>query len=82
MEADFEKDMVFTGGRDGSVFLTMLNGSVDNILRSEATYDKLFQSNPKQMITCLKVDDVNNKLWYGTPNSVVNCLDLVSKSSA
>lgn len=28
------------------------------------------------MITCLKYDDVHNRLWYGTPDSTVSCLSL------
>jgi hypothetical protein len=28
------------------------------------------------MITCMKFDDTYNKLWFGTPDSSVNCLNL------
>lgn len=30
------------------------------------------------MVTCLKFDNVNNKLWYGTAESSVKCLDLTN----
>lgn len=28
------------------------------------------------MITCIEYDGVNGKLWYGTPQSTINCLEL------
>lgn len=28
------------------------------------------------MITCIKYDDIHNKVWFGTPDSSVNCLNI------
>jgi hypothetical protein len=33
------------------------------------------------MITCLKYDSVNNKLWYGTTDSQFQCLNLTKPSN-
>jgi hypothetical protein len=30
------------------------------------------------MITCIALDEVNHKLWYGTPDSSVKCLHVGS----
>lgn len=70
MDVYFDSDFAFTGSRDGSIIKS-------HIVDQE--YSKVFTSDPKQMITCLKYDDVNLKLWYGTPDSSVQCLDMGKK---
>ena len=77
LEADFDKDLLFTGGRDGSIFCANLQ-QTDN--SEKATYQKVYQCD-KQMITSLKYDDANGKLWFGTPQSQINCLELSHLSS-
>lgn len=60
MDVDYDSMVAFTGGRDGSIF----QNHIDDTL-----YSKIYQGDPKQMITCLKFDEVNKRLWYGTPDS-------------
>ena len=57
--------MAFTGGRDGSIFMTKL---------VEQQYHKVYQA--AAMITSLKYDPENHVLWVGTPSSSIVSLDL------
>jgi hypothetical protein len=67
MEVSFDLDLAFTGGKDGSIFKNHL---------IDSNYSKIYQGDAKMMITCMKYDDINNRLWYGTPDSSFQCLDL------
>jgi hypothetical protein len=42
----------------------------------EVPYLKMYQSDPKNIVTALKYDDKHGKLWYSTPGSQINCLFL------
>ena len=68
---NFDEGIFFTGGRDGSIFLTTLSGTSQQIEteqgKVDVPYQKMYQTDPKQMITCLKYDEKHGKLWYGTP---------------
>ena len=82
MEMNFENDLLFTGGKDGSIFRTSLS-EIDEIPSTPETenqqqiYDKIFQfDNKKTIITYLKYDPLHEKLWVGTPSSTFHCLDL------
>lgn len=70
MDLSFDQDIAFTGDRDGSIFRSSI---IDH------KFSKIYQvDNPKQMVTCLKFDNINNKLWYGTASSTIKCLDLAN----
>jgi len=72
MDINFEEELMFTGGRDGAMFMTKLGENY-----SDTPYQKIFQTESiKQQITCLKYDAKHGKMWYGTPQSSFNCLDL------
>ena len=62
LDVNFEEDLAFTGGRDGAIFRNTLISS---------DYQKMFQNEQKLIITCLKYDEVNHRLWYGTPESQI-----------
>lgn len=46
---------------------------------SDQPYEKVFESEGKNMITSLQYDAQNEKLWYGTPQSSFGCLDMKDK---
>lgn len=71
---NFEEEVMFTGGRDGSIFRTILSDSSEE-------KQSLQICDAKHMITCLRYDSLNDKLWYGTPQSTLHCLDLKTKQS-
>lgn len=54
--------MAITGGRDGSIFKS-------HIVQNK--YNKLYQGESKLMITSVKYDEVNNMIWFGTPDSSI-----------
>jgi WD40 repeat protein len=64
-----DQDIIYSGGRDGCIFRT------DAI---NSTFEKIYQSPDKKMITCIALDQDNSKLWYGTPDSSVKCLHIGS----
>ncbi|CDW87994.1 UNKNOWN [Stylonychia lemnae] len=66
-DVDFESDLAFTGGRDGSIFMNRI---------VHHKYQKIYQGDAKQMITCLKYDDINSSLWFGTPDSSFSCIKI------
>jgi len=74
LDVNFEEDLFFTGGRDGSIFMSS-SGTTKT-----APYQRMYQSS--QMITCLKYDDRHGKLWYGTPQSGLDCLQLAVDSAS
>lgn len=67
MDVNFDKDLAYTGGRDGSIFQSSL---------IENNTTKIYQHDQKQMITCLKLDNQSKKLWLGTSDSSTYCIDL------
>ena len=71
MDVDYEQMIAFTGGKDGSIFKNHID---------DTHFTKLYQGDSKLMITCLKYDDVNNRLWYSTPESQFQCLNLSKPS--
>lgn len=82
MEMNFDNELLFTGGRDGTIFRSTLSdaeqlspsgGEPD----AQQIYEKIYNfDNKKQMITALKYDPLHEKLWVGTPSSTFYCLDL------
>jgi len=58
---------VYTGGRDGNIY------EVD--ILNEKTRLCMAGSKETPIIT-LKIDEHNNKLWYGTPNSEIKSFSL------
>ena len=73
LDVNFEEDLFFTGGRDGSIFMSS-SGTAKS-----APYQLMYQSN--RMITCLKYDEKHGKLWYGTPHSDIGCLQLAANNA-
>ena len=69
MDVDYDKMIAFTGGKDGSIFKNHID---------DTNFTKIFQGDPKLMINCLKYDDINDRLWYGTPDSQFQCLNLAN----
>ena len=65
MEVNFENNLLFTGGKDGTIFRTNLERDAPS--QEITAYEKIYESGSKSIITCLSYDQVNQKLWYGTP---------------
>lgn len=61
---------VYTGGRDGNIY------EVD-ILNEK--YKLIMGGSKETPIIELKMDELNNRLWYGTPNSDIKCIYLDPK---
>ena len=61
---------VYTGGRDGNIY------EVD-ILNEK--YKLVLGGTKDTPIIELKMDELNNRLWYGTPNSDIKCIHLDPK---
>ena len=54
MDINFDEEIMFTGGRDGSMFMTKLG---ENFTENHTPYQKIFQTESiKQQITCMKYD--------------------------
>jgi hypothetical protein len=67
MSVNFDQDFAYTASKDGSIFRSSL---IDN------NAIKVYQNESKIMITSLAVDQRNDKLWLGIPDSSTPCLDI------
>ena len=56
--------MIWTGGKDGQIFEVDIENGIAKVL--------LKGNKP---IICMANDEVNNKLWYGTPDSTIRCIE-------
>lgn len=58
---------IYTGGKDGHIFRV-------NIV--ESTIDQIYSGDKAFPIISLKLDEANNQLWYSTPSSTFQSIDL------